>query len=63
MNVSCDAAGMSLVIWTRTKKKKKTFCGMLQEVVLKGRSECSSIPPPQYYSQLISEMETLGWNK
>ncbi|XP_016892727.1 E3 ubiquitin-protein ligase FANCL isoform X2 [Cynoglossus semilaevis] len=33
------------------------------EVVLKGRSECSSIPPPQYYSQLISEMETLGWNK
>lgn len=25
MNVSCDAAGMSLVIWTRTKKKKKNF--------------------------------------
>ncbi|XP_062257124.1 E3 ubiquitin-protein ligase FANCL isoform X4 [Platichthys flesus] len=33
------------------------------EVGLKSRPECSSIPPPQYYSQLISEMETLGWNK
>uniref|UniRef100_A0A665TH20 E3 ubiquitin-protein ligase FANCL n=1 Tax=Echeneis naucrates TaxID=173247 RepID=A0A665TH20_ECHNA len=35
----------------------------LQEVGLKSRPECSSIPPPQYYSQLISEMETLGWDK
>ncbi|XP_071337576.1 E3 ubiquitin-protein ligase FANCL isoform X2 [Trachinotus anak] len=33
------------------------------EVGLKSRPECSSIPPPQYYSQLISEMETLGWDK
>ncbi|KAG7468811.1 hypothetical protein JOB18_018562 [Solea senegalensis] len=33
------------------------------EVAVKGRPECTSIPPPQYYSQLISEMETLGWNK
>ncbi|XP_006809974.1 E3 ubiquitin-protein ligase FANCL-like [Neolamprologus brichardi] len=33
------------------------------EVVLKSRPECRSIPPPQYYSQLISEMETLGWDK
>uniref|UniRef100_A0A8D3E769 FA complementation group L n=1 Tax=Scophthalmus maximus TaxID=52904 RepID=A0A8D3E769_SCOMX len=33
------------------------------EVGLKSRPECSSIPPPQYYSQLIAEMETLGWNK
>eukprot|EP00064_Thunnus_orientalis_P020646 superscaffoldBa00005795_g20788 len=33
------------------------------EVGLKSRPECRSIPPPQYYSQLISEMETLGWDK
>uniref|UniRef100_A0A665T7W4 RING-type domain-containing protein n=1 Tax=Echeneis naucrates TaxID=173247 RepID=A0A665T7W4_ECHNA len=35
----------------------------VMEVGLKSRPECSSIPPPQYYSQLISEMETLGWDK
>lgn len=34
-----------------------------QEVGLKGSPERRSIPPPQYYSQLISEMETLGWDK
>uniref|UniRef100_A0AAX7TLB9 E3 ubiquitin-protein ligase FANCL n=1 Tax=Astatotilapia calliptera TaxID=8154 RepID=A0AAX7TLB9_ASTCA len=39
------------------------LCVLLQEVVLKSRPECRSIPPPQYYSQLISEMETLGWDK
>ncbi|XP_036979010.1 E3 ubiquitin-protein ligase FANCL isoform X3 [Acanthopagrus latus] len=33
------------------------------EVGLKSFPECRSIPPPQYYSQLISEMETLGWAK
>ncbi|XP_075899091.1 E3 ubiquitin-protein ligase FANCL [Nelusetta ayraudi] len=33
------------------------------EVGLKGSPERRSIPPPQYYSQLISEMETLGWDK
>ncbi|XP_061601054.1 E3 ubiquitin-protein ligase FANCL [Cololabis saira] len=33
------------------------------EVGLKRRPECRSMPPPQYYSQLISEMETLGWDK
>nr|XP_046257685.1 E3 ubiquitin-protein ligase FANCL isoform X2 [Scatophagus argus] len=33
------------------------------EVRLKSFPECRSIPPPQYYSQLISEMETLGWAK
>ncbi|XP_047459788.1 E3 ubiquitin-protein ligase FANCL isoform X2 [Mugil cephalus] len=33
------------------------------EVCLKSRPECHSIPPPQYYSQLISEMEILGWDK
>uniref|UniRef100_A0A3B3B5G2 FA complementation group L n=1 Tax=Oryzias melastigma TaxID=30732 RepID=A0A3B3B5G2_ORYME len=33
------------------------------EVGLKSRPECRSIPPPQYYSQIISEMETLGWDK
>ncbi|XP_023133024.1 E3 ubiquitin-protein ligase FANCL isoform X3 [Amphiprion ocellaris] len=33
------------------------------EVGLKSHPECRSIPPPQYYSQLISEMETLGWDK
>ncbi|KAG7229915.1 hypothetical protein INR49_009633 [Caranx melampygus] len=35
----------------------------VMEVGLKSGPECSSIPPPQYYSQLISEMETLGWDK
>ncbi|XP_061914871.1 E3 ubiquitin-protein ligase FANCL [Entelurus aequoreus] len=33
------------------------------EVVLKCHPECSSIPPPQYYSQLIFEIENLGWDK
>ncbi|XP_037554192.1 E3 ubiquitin-protein ligase FANCL [Nematolebias whitei] len=33
------------------------------EVCLKSRPECRSMPPPQYYTQLISEMETLGWDK
>ncbi|XP_026165921.1 E3 ubiquitin-protein ligase FANCL isoform X2 [Mastacembelus armatus] len=32
------------------------------ELGLKRSSECIAIPPPQYYSQLISEMETLGWD-
>ncbi|XP_056147734.1 E3 ubiquitin-protein ligase FANCL isoform X2 [Lampris incognitus] len=32
------------------------------EAVLKGQPESRSIPPPQYYSRLISEMEELGWN-
>lgn len=36
---------------------------MFQEVALKCRPECRSIPPPQYYSQLIIEMEDLGWDK
>ncbi|KAG7269746.1 hypothetical protein CRUP_008966, partial [Coryphaenoides rupestris] len=34
-----------------------------QEVALRGSPESLSIPPPQYYSQLITEMETLGWDK
>ncbi|KAF3708528.1 E3 ubiquitin-protein ligase FANCL [Channa argus] len=33
------------------------------EMGLKSRPECSSISPPHYYSQLISEIETLGWDK
>nr|XP_057919607.1 E3 ubiquitin-protein ligase FANCL [Doryrhamphus excisus] len=33
------------------------------EVGIKCLPECYSIPPPQYYSQLILEMETLGWDK
>ncbi|XP_077960638.1 E3 ubiquitin-protein ligase FANCL isoform X2 [Gasterosteus aculeatus] len=33
------------------------------EVCLKSCPECRSIPPPQYYSRLISEMETLGWSR
>ncbi|KAI3362893.1 hypothetical protein L3Q82_001669 [Scortum barcoo] len=33
------------------------------EVGLKSRPDCRSIPPPQYYAQLFSEMETLGWVK
>ncbi|XP_030628298.1 E3 ubiquitin-protein ligase FANCL [Chanos chanos] len=33
------------------------------EVALKHRPECQTIPPPQYYSRLITEMEALGWDK
>ncbi|XP_061694033.1 E3 ubiquitin-protein ligase FANCL [Syngnathoides biaculeatus] len=33
------------------------------EVCLKNHPLCNSIPPPHYYSQLILEMETLGWDK
>uniref|UniRef100_A0A8C4YY03 FA complementation group L n=1 Tax=Gadus morhua TaxID=8049 RepID=A0A8C4YY03_GADMO len=38
-------------------------CVILQEVALRGHPESLSIPPPQYYSQLITEMEMLGWDK
>uniref|UniRef100_A0A3Q1BP46 RING-type domain-containing protein n=1 Tax=Amphiprion ocellaris TaxID=80972 RepID=A0A3Q1BP46_AMPOC len=46
-------------------KDKTVYDGFItvQEVGLKSHPECRSIPPPQYYSQLISEMETLGWDK
>uniref|UniRef100_A0AAR2LGQ1 E3 ubiquitin-protein ligase FANCL n=1 Tax=Pygocentrus nattereri TaxID=42514 RepID=A0AAR2LGQ1_PYGNA len=33
------------------------------EVALKSQPGWLSIPPPQYYSQLITEIEDLGWNK
>ncbi|XP_026210414.1 E3 ubiquitin-protein ligase FANCL isoform X2 [Anabas testudineus] len=33
------------------------------EVGLKSRPVCRAISPPQYYSQLMSEMEALGWDK
>ncbi|MED6281839.1 hypothetical protein CHARACLAT_026006 [Characodon lateralis] len=33
------------------------------EVALNRCPEGCSVPPPRYYSQLISEMETLGWDK
>ncbi|XP_068455461.1 E3 ubiquitin-protein ligase FANCL isoform X2 [Clinocottus analis] len=35
----------------------------VMEVCLRSRPECRSIPPPQYYAQLIAEMETLGWGR
>uniref|UniRef100_A0A672P6W0 E3 ubiquitin-protein ligase FANCL n=1 Tax=Sinocyclocheilus grahami TaxID=75366 RepID=A0A672P6W0_SINGR len=34
-----------------------------QEVALKSQPGCQSFSPPQYYSQLITEMEILGWDK
>uniref|UniRef100_A0A8C8G306 E3 ubiquitin-protein ligase FANCL n=1 Tax=Oncorhynchus tshawytscha TaxID=74940 RepID=A0A8C8G306_ONCTS len=43
--------------------RKKQRSVLFQEVALKCRPECRSIPPPQYYSQLIIEMEDLGWDK
>ncbi|XP_036403066.1 E3 ubiquitin-protein ligase FANCL [Megalops cyprinoides] len=33
------------------------------EAAVKSRLEHRAVPPPQYYSQLIAEMETLGWDK
>ncbi|XP_048060908.1 E3 ubiquitin-protein ligase FANCL isoform X2 [Megalobrama amblycephala] len=33
------------------------------EVALKSQPGCQSFSPPQYYSQLITEMEILGWDK
>ncbi|XP_032409290.1 E3 ubiquitin-protein ligase FANCL isoform X1 [Xiphophorus hellerii] len=33
------------------------------EVALNRCPEGRSVPPPRYYSQLISEMETVGWDK
>ncbi|XP_054885845.1 E3 ubiquitin-protein ligase FANCL [Poeciliopsis prolifica] len=33
------------------------------EVALNQYPEGRSVPPPRYYSQLISEMETVGWDK
>ncbi|XP_060782045.1 E3 ubiquitin-protein ligase FANCL [Neoarius graeffei] len=33
------------------------------EVALKSQPGWPSIPPPQYYSQLIAEIESLGWDK
>lgn len=33
------------------------------EVALKSQPGCQSFSPPQYYSQLITEIEILGWDK
>ncbi|KAI5625082.1 E3 ubiquitin-protein ligase FANCL [Silurus asotus] len=33
------------------------------EIALKSQAGWQSIPPPQYYSQLITEIESLGWDK
>ncbi|XP_052429244.1 E3 ubiquitin-protein ligase FANCL [Carassius gibelio] len=33
------------------------------EAALKSQAGCQSFSPPQYYSQLITEMEILGWDK
>ncbi|XP_026880116.1 E3 ubiquitin-protein ligase FANCL isoform X2 [Electrophorus electricus] len=33
------------------------------EVALKNQPGCHTMPPPQYYSQLITEIESLGWDK
>ncbi|KAI2657833.1 E3 ubiquitin-protein ligase FANCL [Labeo rohita] len=33
-----------------------------QEVAMKSQPGCQSFSPPQYYSQLITEMETIGWD-
>lgn len=30
---------------------------------MRSRPDCQTIPPPQYYSQLITEMQSLGWDK
>ncbi|MGH0127532.1 UNVERIFIED_CONTAM: hypothetical protein FKN15_052743 [Acipenser sinensis] len=35
----------------------------LLEVALKNRHEMHAAPPPQYYTQLIKEIESLGWDK
>ncbi|KAA0717980.1 E3 ubiquitin-protein ligase FANCL [Triplophysa tibetana] len=37
--------------------------GSEEEVALKSQPGCQSFSPPQYYSQLITEMEILGWDK
>ncbi|KAG9338001.1 hypothetical protein JZ751_027338 [Albula glossodonta] len=34
-----------------------------QEVAVKRRQVYQPVPPPQYYSRLIGEMESLGWDK
>uniref|UniRef100_A0A7N6A953 RING-type domain-containing protein n=1 Tax=Anabas testudineus TaxID=64144 RepID=A0A7N6A953_ANATE len=44
-------------------KQEQAFSMSLQEVGLKSRPVCRAISPPQYYSQLMSEMEALGWDK
>ncbi|TSK22708.1 E3 ubiquitin-protein ligase FANCL [Bagarius yarrelli] len=46
-------------------KKETIYDGFIsvQEVALKRQPSWQSIPPPQYYSQLITEIETLGWDK
>ncbi|XP_012675315.1 E3 ubiquitin-protein ligase FANCL [Clupea harengus] len=33
------------------------------ELAMRSRPDCQTIPPPQYYSQLITEMQSLGWDK
>ncbi|XP_035518844.1 E3 ubiquitin-protein ligase FANCL [Morone saxatilis] len=60
--------GYELIVKQRLQQSADLVSFILElktvlEVGLKSRPECRSIPPPQYYSQLISEMETLGWAK
>ncbi|XP_048392474.1 E3 ubiquitin-protein ligase FANCL isoform X1 [Stegostoma tigrinum] len=33
------------------------------EIALRNRNDLSAPPPPQYYAQLIKEIESLGWDK
>ncbi|XP_041106899.1 E3 ubiquitin-protein ligase FANCL [Polyodon spathula] len=47
----CDLASFMLELRT------------LLEVALKNRHEMHAAPPPQYYTQLIKEIESLGWDK
>ena len=49
--------------WQQYIEVHYPVCVILQEVALRGHPESLSIPPPQYYSQLITEMEMLGWDK
>ncbi|ROL49571.1 E3 ubiquitin-protein ligase FANCL [Anabarilius grahami] len=45
-------------------KEKTVYDGFITvlEVALKSQPGCQSFSPPQYYSQLITEMEILGWD-
>ncbi|RXN23428.1 E3 ubiquitin- ligase FANCL isoform X2 [Labeo rohita] len=46
-------------------KEKTVYDGFITvlEVAMKSQPGCQSFSPPQYYSQLITEMETIGWDK
>ncbi|XP_051503621.1 E3 ubiquitin-protein ligase FANCL isoform X3 [Myxocyprinus asiaticus] len=60
--------GYQHIVKQRLQHSTNLMCFILElrtvlEMAMKNRPGCQSFSPPHYYSQLITEMEILGWDK